>query len=74
MAFVQEESTLVPVLFGIFGGIAGMFVADWWTDRNCRETCGQADIPSLFLGGALGAMLGYLIGGGEIPEEPRPGW
>jgi hypothetical protein len=64
---------MVPVLFGIFGGIAGMFVADWWTDRNCTETCGQADIPMLFLGGALGAVLGYLIGGGELPEQPPGG-
>ena len=72
VAFVQEESQMVPVLFGIFGGIAGMFAADWWADRECGD-CGQTNIPMLFLGGALGAMIGYLIGGGEIPDEPPPG-
>ena len=70
VAFVQGESQMVPVLFGIFGGIAGMFAADWWVDRNCTHACGQADIPMLFLDGALGAILGYLIGGGELPEVP----
>lgn len=74
VAFAQGESQMVPVLFGIFGGIAGMFVADWWADRDCTETCGQADIPMLFLGGAVGAMLGYLIGGGDLPEAPPPRW
>jgi fluoride ion exporter CrcB/FEX len=70
---LQDGPAMVPVLFGIFGGIAGMFVGDWWADRDCVETCGQTNIAALFLGGALGAMLGWLIGGGEIPEEPPPG-
>lgn len=71
--FIQPENNTVPILFGIFGGIAGLFVADWWADRNCVDTCGQADIPTLFLGGALGAVIGYLLGGGELPDEPPPG-
>jgi hypothetical protein len=67
---IQGEQGPLPYLFGIFGGIAGMFVADWWEDRNCDENCGQANIPMLFLGGGLGAIIGYLIGGGELPEPP----
>lgn len=70
---IQDGPPLVPVLFGIFGGIAGLFVADWWADQNCADSCGQPNIAALFLGGALGAMIGWLIGGGEIPEEPSPG-
>lgn len=68
---LQDGPGMVPVLFGIFGAIAGMFVGDWWADRNCVEACGQTDIVMLFIGGALGAMLGYVIGGGEIPD-PGP--
>jgi ABC-type xylose transport system permease subunit len=72
-ARLQSGTGPVAILLGVFGAIGGMFVADWWADRNCEESCGQADIPTLFLGGALGGMIGYLVGGGEIPEpEPPP--
>jgi hypothetical protein len=68
-----EENGPLPYIFGIFGGIAGMFVADWWADRDCGDSCGQTNIPMLFLGGGLGAIIGYLIGGGELPDDAPPG-
>jgi hypothetical protein len=70
---IQDGAPMVPVLSGIFGGIAGLLVADWWADRNCADSCGQPNIAALFLGGAVGAMIGWLIGGGDIPDEAPPG-
>ncbi|HYR06486.1 MAG TPA: hypothetical protein VEQ60_01880, partial [Longimicrobium sp.] len=36
---IQGGEGPVPVLFAIFGGIAGMFVGDWWMQRGCEENC-----------------------------------
>jgi hypothetical protein len=75
VAFQEGGNGPLPYLFGIFGGIAGMFVGDWWADRNCGDSCGQTNIPMLFLGGGLGAIIGYLIGGGELPDDsPQGRW
>jgi hypothetical protein len=70
---VQAEGPL-PYLLGIFGGIAGMFVGDWWADRECGSDCGAGKIAMLFLSGGLGAMIGWVIGGGEIPQPPPGRW
>jgi hypothetical protein len=67
---IQEGEGPLPYLFGIFGGIAGMFVGDWWADRECGSDCGAGKIAMLFLSGGLGAMIGWVIGGGEIPQPP----
>jgi hypothetical protein len=71
---LDHESEMVPLLFGIAGGIAGLFMADWWDDRNCGDSCGQPNIAALFLGGGLGAIVGWVIGGGEIPQPPPERW
>lgn len=70
----QDRPVLVPYLFGIFGGIAGMFVGDWWADRECGSDCGAGKIAMLFLAGGLGAITGWVIGGGEIPQPPPERW
>jgi hypothetical protein len=69
----QEPTKMVPVLFGIFGGIAGMFVGDWWADQECDSDCGAGRIAMLFLAGGVGAMIGWLIGGGDLPSDSPPG-
>ena len=59
----------VPFLFGVFGGIAGMFVANWWVQRNCQERCDEERLYMLFIGGGIGAAVGWLVGGGDLPEH-----
>jgi hypothetical protein len=71
---IQEPPGMVPVLFGIFGGIAGLFLGDVWADRECDSDCGAGRIAMLFLAGGLGAMAGWAIGGGEIPQPPPERW
>ncbi|HEU4885803.1 MAG TPA: hypothetical protein VFT45_26440 [Longimicrobium sp.] len=70
---VQDGPGMVPVLFAIFGGIAGMFVGDWWMQRNCKESCEESGFYGMLAGGMLGGIIGYLIGGGEIPDHSPPG-
>jgi hypothetical protein len=63
---------VVPYLSGAAGAIAGMIVATWWVQRDCRESCDQERLLMLFLGGTIGAMLGWLVGGGELPDDSPP--
>jgi hypothetical protein len=73
---VQHGEGPVPVLFAIFGGIAGMFVGKWWMQSGCdesEENCDERGFYGLLAGGLVGTVVGWLIGGGEIPEEPPPG-
>jgi hypothetical protein len=71
---LQDGEPMVPVLFAIFGGIAGMFVGDWWMQRDCKENCEERGFIGLLAGGILGMLVGWMIGGGEIPEESPPSW
>lgn len=67
---LQDGAPMVPVLFAIFGGIAGMFLGDWWMQRDCEENCEESGFIGLLAGGILGTLVGWMIGGGEIPEPP----
>ena len=73
-----EASTLragdgvVPFFSGLFGAMAGMFVANWWVRRNCQENCAEERLYMLILGGMAGALVGWLAGGGEVPDTPPP--
>ncbi|WP_420129787.1 hypothetical protein [Longimicrobium sp.] len=73
-AAFDHESQMVPLLFGIFGGIAGLFVGDWWSDRECGTDCGAGRVAVWFLAGGLGAITGWVVGGGEIPQPPPERW
>jgi hypothetical protein len=73
---VQRGEGPVPVVFAIFGGIAGMFVGKWWMQSGCdesEENCDERGFYGLLAGGLVGTVVGWLIGGGEIPEPPPPG-
>jgi hypothetical protein len=70
---LQDGAPMVPVLFAIFGGIAGMFVGDWWMQRDCEENCEERGFIGLLAGGILGMLVGWIIGGGELPDDSPPG-
>lgn len=63
---------VVPFLSGVAGAITGMFVATWWVQRDCRENCAEQRLYMLFLGGVTGAMVGWLVGGGDLPDDSPP--
>ncbi len=69
---LRAEDKTVPFFSGLFGAIAGMFVANWWVQRNCEERCAEEKLYMLFIGGGIGAMVGWLAGGGEVPDTPPP--
>jgi hypothetical protein len=72
---IQAGAGPVPVLFAIFGGIAGMFVGRWWMQRGCDENCDERGFIGLLAGGLFGGVIGWMVGGGEMtdPGPPRRG-
>lgn len=73
-AAFDHDSEVVPLLYGIAGGIAGLFLGNWWLDQECGSNCGAGKIAVLFLTGGLGSIIGWVIGGGEIPQPPPGRW
>lgn len=65
------ESGPTPYLFGIAGGVAGLFVGKWAMTRGCEENCSQQALLGGLVGILGGAALGYVIGGGELVPPPR---
>lgn len=67
---VVVDDGVTPYLLGIFGGIAGWFVGGHVLTRGCTRECDMEKLLMGFLGATAGAVLGYLAGGGELPEPP----
>jgi hypothetical protein len=67
---VPDGAGPVPVLFAIFGGIAGMFIGKWALSQGCEENCSEQALYGGMFGILLGGALGWLVGGGELPDPP----
>jgi hypothetical protein len=61
-----------PFLGAIVGAAVGLAAARWFVARGCKENCSE----DLLLTGALGILgggaIGYVLAGGELPDEPPP--
>jgi hypothetical protein len=61
-----------PILLGIVGGVAGMFVGRWALSRGCEENCSEQALLGGMAGILVGAAIGYMVGGGELPSQGPP--
>ncbi|HEX5870961.1 MAG TPA: hypothetical protein VFY65_11115 [Longimicrobium sp.] len=74
VAALEAQDEGLPLLLGVFGGIAGMFVGKWALSRGCEENCSEEALLGGMAGILVGGIIGYLVGGGEMPDEPPGRW
>lgn len=73
-AAFDHGSDLVPLISAVVGGIAGMFIGRWGMQIGCDENCNESGFYGLIIGGMAGTLLGWIIGGGEVPQPPPGRW